>query len=273
MFTARRTNIARAVPWQRPINWRHPHARGLVGHWMPSLCRYNLNLLDLTRRHDGTLTNMDASNYIGDAERGVALDLDGTADYVDMGQSAAHDLTSQFTFSLWTKWGGGGGSVRTILTKRATVNNWPYAFGPHGISRVLYLYSNTGSTANVFSTDTLSTGVWTHIAVTRMATIVRFYFNGIEDSGGAQTLAAGASDPDADLYLGAQNNGSSAISFYRGRVDDIRIYNRALSAAEIWNIAHEPWPEHLNVLGARRVVSAPQAAASTILPFMHHYAA
>jgi fibronectin type 3 domain-containing protein len=74
----------------------------------------------------------------------------------------------------------------------------------------------------------LATGVWSHVAVTWNGTIMRLYVNGTEVAtlGRTGTLQA----TTTPLRIGGN---TYAGEFFAGRIDEVRIYNRALSAAEV----------------------------------------
>ena len=85
------------------------------------------------------------------------------------------------------------------------------------------------------STTTISTGTWTHVAITRSGSTMRQYINGVQD---ATTATAGAvlDFGGCPVYVGTDIDvgcSSNTGNYYDGRVDEWRAYNRALSAAEI----------------------------------------
>jgi len=95
--------------------------------------------------------------------------------------------------------------------------------------------------ADVTSAVTLATGAWQHAVITWDATAgeVKFYLNGVL----AQTVldaAALVAPADADnLSIGSWLTGGS---FFKGSIDDLRIYNRALSAADVSALYHNAPP-------------------------------
>ena len=74
----------------------------------------------------------------------------------------------------------------------------------------------------------LAVNVWTHVAGTYDGTTVRLFINGV------QTASVAVSGPIA-TSTGPLRIGGNSIwgEFFQGRLDEIRIYNRALSQAEI----------------------------------------
>jgi hypothetical protein len=80
---------------------------------------------------------------------------------------------------------------------------------------------------NVFGTATLPVGSWTHLAATFDQAMIRLYVDGVEVAAAAQTTDLSTST--SALTIGADSYGE----FFQGVLDEIRIYNRALSASEI----------------------------------------
>ena len=101
------------------------------------------------------------------------------------------------------------------------------------------LYANTDTTrpsGNVFTTAenetrgtaALSTTAFTHLAATYHGTAIRLYVNGVQASTLAVTGAIKSST--GVVRIGGNNIWGE---WFNGLIDEVRIYNRALSAAEI----------------------------------------
>ena len=178
----------------------------------------------------GTLTNMDgASDWVA-GKIGKALDFDGQNDYVTMGTSSVLN-PSYITVSAWFKYSASnsvsGGNV--IVSHWTSGSNYPY---------ILYMDSGTmkyaitnAAVSNAITTGSaVSSGNWHHAALVYDGSLVRGYLNGNLDgtptaqTGAIQTLAT-------STIIGSRDSGS--FSFFNGVIDDVRIYNRALTAAEV----------------------------------------
>jgi len=85
------------------------------------------------------------------------------------------------------------------------------------------------TTRTVTGTSKLPLNAWTHLATTYDGATVRLYVNGLQVASAAQT---GSIATTTNLL---QIGGSPALGaqYFSGRIDEVRIYNRALSAAEI----------------------------------------
>src|SRR5690606_1107624 len=72
---------------------------------------------------------------------------------------------------------------------------------------------------------TLKSGQWYHLACTYNGTLLRYYINGVLS--GSATVGAPTSD-SRPVYIGARSH-VSGTGYFDGAIDDVRIYNRALS--------------------------------------------
>jgi fibronectin type 3 domain-containing protein len=157
-----------------------------------------------------------------------ALSFDGTNDLVTVPDAAALDLTGGMTLEAWVNPNRISGSWRTVLLKEQ----------PGGMSYALYAAGSGGlpggyivSGGDEFSAlgpSTLPLNAWTHLAATYDGSTLRTYVNGtqvaVEPHSGAMAPSTGA------LKIGGNNVWPE---WFRGLIDDVRVYDRALTAAEI----------------------------------------
>ena len=79
------------------------------------------------------------------------------------------------------------------------------------------------------SSSQLPIGKWTHIAVTLTRGEMRFYFNGKLDRVGPQKKTRPMAQNTNPVHIGSDYDGR----YFNGDIDEVRVYNRALSGAEI----------------------------------------
>lgn len=86
------------------------------------------------------------------------------------------------------------------------------------------------------STVTLPTNTWTHVAATYNGSTLRVWING--KVAGSQAVTGQTCNNDKPLAIGAKNNPAKGLleAFWDGQLDDIRIYDRVLTAAEIGSL-------------------------------------
>lgn len=180
--------------------------------------------------NDGSLIN-DPTWVSG--RYGQALDFDGTDDYVEVSDSASLDITEQITMSAWVN-PDNCDDRGTVATK-----NGAYYMQVHSDCTVaVYTYydnsGSKGSSSYTYSNSQIPTGSWTHIAFVEEADGTRnIYINGeLDKTASMESTIWESNDP---LRIGAQ--GSSNRRF-DGTIDEVRIYNSALSSKYIKEIAN-----------------------------------
>ena len=168
------------------------------------------------------------------AAAGSALSFNGSTGMVSIPDSASLDMTSGITIEAWVQSAGGPADWRSLILKeRGTVTNPGlsyslYANDPSRANRPGGFFFLQGVDQVVSGTATLPLNTWTHIAVTYGDGFMRLYVNGIQVR---QVAQAGNLTPSNNpLRIGGN---SLWGEFFAGQVDDVRIYNRALTAAEI----------------------------------------
>jgi hypothetical protein len=171
----------------------------------------------------GTITG--AARATGRA--GGALAFDGLDDWVTVADSASLDLTTGMTLEAWVNPTTISGRWRTVLLKEA----------PGGMAYGLYAGEDAGRpSGHVYTTSEVDTrgtaglplNTWSHLAVTYDGTTLRLYVNGTQVSSRAVSGAMRVTG-------GVLRIGGNAVwpEAFAGRIDEVRVYNRALTAADI----------------------------------------
>lgn len=175
----------------------------------------------------GGLTNGPVWTTIG-CKYDNCLNFDGANDYVDFGDPALLSLNRDFTLMAWVK-PDTASSPRGIISHG--LGEWYLRFNNASASNKLHFLESW--TANILdSTATIPTGQWTHAAVTvsnGATATVTLYING--SASGATTTTRTLNDGAEKVTVGADRQGTSER--FDGLIDDVRIYNKALTPAEI----------------------------------------
>src|SRR5882724_7114332 len=159
---------------------------------------------------------------------GKALSFDGVNDWVAIADAPSLDLTTGMTVEAWVYPTTSSG-VRDVLIKEgASVDIYNlYARNGRGRAEINVYIGGSNRTAEG---SVLKANVWTHLAGTYDGSMLRLYINGIEAAHQAQEgLITASSGP---LRIGGN---SIWGEYFKGRIDEVRIYNRALTQAEIQN--------------------------------------
>jgi len=216
-----------------------PSNLGLVGYWSMNDCRFTSSTDSSGSGNTGSLTNFalsgSTSNWVtgNAAKRGCALNFDGSNDNVTIGDANSLDLTTTGTLSAWVKvttFATDGASNRRIISKQNNVaDNEIYGLLTESTQSRFELRLN-GNGNNLYTTTTnLATGRWYHLVGTWDGTNARIYVNGAQDNIVAQSTPSATTK---NLLIGnwGATTGQGAFS---GSLDDVRIYNRALTATEV----------------------------------------
>jgi hypothetical protein len=154
------------------------------------------------------------------------LKFDGADDRVDIPNVNHNVGASDFTWSTWAY-------------PRRLTNLWEGLVANGDYSPALYSKVYNGQWGIYWGGDrpsgsTLTTGRWYHLTVVRQGGVVKFYQDGVQT---AKTYAIATSMANGPMRLGTSAV-SSAPRFGQTDLDDVRFYNRALSAVEIAALAN-----------------------------------
>lgn len=217
---------------------------GLVGYWtFDGKDMVNGVVQDKSKNAGrGNLKNIATSTFYDYGKIGQGFNFDGVDDYLDVTASATDNLSS-FTVCSWIKPKkyqpqSGGFPILVIKGSNDTSNYWDvYLEGSTGPFEFGTSYDN-GNKGYFQSGPVILSDVWSHICVIQNGTIAAnflMYFNGESTPNGGDLGGSGGSRPTdtgAHIIIGSDITNNK----YSGLIDDVRIYNRALSESEIKQI-------------------------------------
>jgi hypothetical protein len=171
--------------------------------------------------NNGTLQGGAA--WTASGKYGNAILFNGTNGYVNVANAPSLQLASALTLEAWINPSLLNGVWRDVIYK---ANDNYYLVADSTSSKPATGGSTFGGA--LFGTGALTTNTWTHLAGTYDGITVRLYVNGVQVSSRAQT------GPIAVSANPLQIGGDSVYGqYFQGSIDEVRVYNRALSAAEI----------------------------------------
>ena len=184
--------------------------------------REHLGLYNGTLQNNAVITNEPA--------RGNVLQLDGVTNYVLL----PHPVANASTFAAWVKWNGGADWQRIFDFGTNTSKYFfltPRAFA----AGMRFAIKNGGAEQQINAASALPTNSWCHVAVTLDGTKGILYLNGSPvGTNNALTIRPWQLLARTN-YLGASQ--FAADPLFNGKIDSFRIFGRALSAAEIRDLA------------------------------------
>jgi len=191
----------------------------------------------------GTLVNADpATAFVTGApgkKKGLKLSA-SQQQFVDVPQSSALDV-DRYTLAAWVRYTG----VQTPDTLgRWEVMEKAGAYWlnvrTNGKVRAGGFYGGCADSQHwkyLDSSAAVPSNVWTHVAATYNGSRLVIYIDGMQS--GSMSVTGTTCSNDEPLAVGAKNAPAKGIleAFWDGRLDDVRIYNKALSATRIGALA------------------------------------
>jgi glucose/arabinose dehydrogenase/PKD repeat protein len=173
-----------------------------------------------------TLTN--GPTWTAAGKNGGAVQFDGSNDLLRVNDSNSLDLTNGATFEAWVYPTSASAAWRTILQKEADAYLLTASSGSSGSPPAVGGTFNGACCTVVTGASALPANTWTHVAGTYDGAQLRLYVNGnLVDS----TPRTGNIQVNANpLWMGGNQLYGE---HFPGRLDDVRIYNRALTPSEI----------------------------------------
>ncbi|HEG43747.1 MAG TPA: hypothetical protein ENH94_06845 [Phycisphaerales bacterium] len=175
---------------------------------------------------NGSTATINGATWTGQNE----LNFDGLNDYVNCGNSAALNLTSNLTISAWINPRTFGQANYARIVDKGT-SSTGFSLLIDGNSGVLK-YAVYGKAITASNPNVIDLNVWQHVAATYndSADLVSFYVNG--QPAGTAVCTTGPLDSSANpLYIGIRSYDKNRA--FDGLIDDVRMFNKALTGAEI----------------------------------------
>jgi|TARA_B100001094_G_scaffold161493_1_gene156206 hypothetical protein len=180
---------------------------------------------DLAESNNGTLTNGPTF----DAGNGGSIVFDGSNDYVDTGMNPSY---SAVTISCWFQYSD---TFTSIVMGRYNdwINAGVFRIPANGIIGVGG--QATGNGYDSMSPDSslaFSAGQWVNTVFTYNGSIYRSYHQGLagDTISRSHTFSSVSSQ---NIWIGRRTSDASLANYYSGKISNVSIYNRALTADEI----------------------------------------
>lgn len=161
----------------------------------------------------------------------TAFTFDGSDDYLQA--ASGSDVTfAPGTLITWTAWIKPSANNNVIISKwKNTIARKSFRFGIDSSDKLYLSTNDSSSTRTVTSTGTITAGVWSFVAATLAgedANETTLYINGT-----ASGTGQGFSPTSAILSKFRIGSDEDILTFFTGDIDNVMIFSRALSAAEI----------------------------------------
>jgi hypothetical protein len=173
----------------------------------------------------GTLTGMTRSIAAQIGKLGQALSFNGTSAYINVGNSSTYNFTSSaFSVAFWVK--ATASSAYLVARGEILTEGWQITLNTTAVE----IDTSQASAAQATRSSTsIVDSQWHHIVVTRSGTTAKIYLDGTEGGYAVTGTHTNPTTSTANLYIGTDV--STAI-LKTMSMDDVRIYNRELTATE-----------------------------------------
>jgi len=228
------------------IGFESASSNGLVGYWKFDESSGTSASDSGGNGNTGTLKNGTTTCYGGDCPNWIngkydkAIKFDGVNDYVDCGNDSSLIISDYITIEAWIKpqpnqeycWDGKKGNYGVAASVNnytgSTIWSWQLRYGAPTTCYLGFQFNGNPEGAKwVTVGQNLTAGEWYHVVGTFNGTHIKSYLNGtlIE----TDQISAISTNPNNKILIG--NEGWA--NYFNGTIDEVKIYNRVLTADEI----------------------------------------
>jgi hypothetical protein len=194
---------------------------------------------------------------------GSAMGFVGDNKSVNFGKNSSLK-TSNFSVSTWIRPAAGGTSkfIFGDFYYGATTQSYGYGLSMEADNKLYFNLGTAPRYKQVVSLSALPIGEWSHILVTFDGSTQKIYINGIYNNqvaSGAILYDTGSHDFN---FTSGRDPNSSGTSYFNGKIDEIRVYNYALTSDDVKANYNGGMAMQLGSSGSVSGTGAPTNAAS-----------
>lgn len=211
-------------------------SQNLIGYWkMDQIASANPND---SSGNAATLTNVNTATFATGKFASAAALLKSSSQYFRSASTTPLSITGDLTLSAWIR-----PTSVTAATQFDIIGKWDgantsYLLSQYGTDFRFYL--NSSSNYILTSGANLAVNKWYHViavysSVNSTATV---YLNGVAlSSTTTGTIPSSINSNSGRFHIGAQDSTTTAANFFDGKIDDARVYSRAFSPEEAYQLA------------------------------------
>ncbi|NIP24127.1 MAG: DUF1080 domain-containing protein [Phycisphaerae bacterium] len=203
----------------------HDLAHGLIGHWTFDEGKGMIARDSSGRNNHGTI--MGSAKWTK-GRIGGALDFDGTDDFVSIPNEGDFDITGSITVTAWIRVNSFTRSWQAIVTKGDRAWRLHRANDTNSLGWACSDLSRQ-EVGDLYGKMAVNDDRWHHVAGVYDGTKTCLFVDGTLDASEKTTRTISVNDYPVLIGENAQHRGR----FFRGLIDDVRIYDRALSVDEL----------------------------------------
>jgi hypothetical protein len=214
------------------LNWSADGWPVFTNDWS-AFYPFNIDASDASGLYNGALEN--GAVITNEPGFGGVLSLNGTSQFVLLPEPVANAST----FATWVKWNGGATWQRIFDFGTDTTN---YLFltprSSAGTMRFAITTNGNGAEQQINASFALPTNSWCHVAVTLDGSVGLLYLNGVPVATNNNLTIRPWQTLAKTNYIG--HSQFPADPLFGGEISSFRIFGRALSGAEIKDLAYAP---------------------------------
>ncbi|HEX8040797.1 MAG TPA: LamG-like jellyroll fold domain-containing protein [Chryseosolibacter sp.] len=197
---------------------------------------------------------------------GYALVLNGSNQYASAPDAQTLDITKGITLAAWVRPERKENQKIIMKGDQNSADGYELSLLRNG--RVSFAINQHTSTLRVNSNTTYADKKWIHIAGTFNGTELKIFINGAQSNSitVASPVVIGANG--LALYLGRNTNGTN---YFKGALDEVRVYNYALSAAEVYALTQVQKMNSTARTGQSAAVAVSESESNPVESSVHVY--
>jgi hypothetical protein len=171
-------------------------------------------------------------------------------DLISIPNTQSLQLTTSFTISMWLNpnqgnYGQGPGYLSILQKWGGSGSGASYMIALSPLGKPILYTNNSATTSTLVGNSSITLGNWTHVLFTFHNGNATVYLNGIADNTSTALVTPSVQPSSIEIGRNLNQFANYAGDAFTGLVDDISIYNRALSEAEIQGLyTGQPTPTH-----------------------------
>jgi hypothetical protein len=207
------------------------------------LCKFNTtsNAIEVSDGTNWQVYNPDtATGWSG--SNNYSLNFDGTDDQL-RSSSVVTSSAQQGTISAWIKTtnpSSGFIPLFSISNNNSGVTNEWFAFQVDNLGNLELITNNSGTVETTQSSFAIDNGNWRHVVATSDGTSRKLFIDGSEDTSATGTNTGtwigDLSTKTACTIGGMRRSADTVNSFFNGNIDELAVWDSALSASQVTNI-------------------------------------
>jgi hypothetical protein len=199
-----------------------------AGYWKMDDDANNITVLDTSSNANHGMAQQNTSVINTSGIIDGALSFNGIGDYIQIADSEPLSPTQEITVCGWFYFNDTTSNTGLIWKHSYNYALWTVS---NTVRFAVWNASSEGSTA-IFSTSVLGAG-WNFIAGVFDGTSSALYLNGTEEGSVGASITGPIRDNTGDLYIGYR----PVQQYFDGKIDDVKIFDKALSEAQILQLA------------------------------------